>query len=127
LKYVTEAKKVTLRKSNRYQRWLLIKKGRSYHQTDLSHHFFSYFSSKLKRILEGLLFFIGKMRFNSHSSVFFQFYPSHPFSTIFSSFLNCLGSSKSFIMNKTVWKQFKNCIEQIDNFFDRNENEQISF
>jgi replicative DNA helicase len=45
------------------------------------------------------------------------------YSTVFKQHVLALNisSSKSFIMNASVWEQFKNSIADIDNYFKKNE------
>jgi hypothetical protein len=45
------------------------------------------------------------------------------YSTVFREYVLALNisASKSFIMNKNVWNQFKKSIYLIDNFFEQNE------
>ena len=45
------------------------------------------------------------------------------FSTVYKQHVLALNisSSKSFIMNKSVWKQFKKCISLIDDYFESHE------
>ncbi len=67
------------------------------------------------------------MQTNDNDEIYLYFSHSKSgrlyYSTVFREHVIALNisASKSFIMNKSVWKQFKKCITIIDEYFERNE------